>query len=75
MINLQWDSLRRIREAKEFSKVVKPDDTKVTVYLWNEGIDGIASEDESNTTLHGFCTMGWRFLSDDCVGTVMLYLF
>ena len=61
MIDAQRDSLRRIREANEFVKLVKYDDAQVPVYLWNERINGWLSKEESedarDKVLHGFRTM------------------
>ena len=41
VIDAQRGSLRRIKEAKEFSKVVKYDGAHIPVYLWNRRI-GVA---------------------------------
>ena len=58
VIDDQRDSLRRIREAKEFSKAVKSHDAYVPVSLWNRHIGGWLSREENeekrDRALRGF---------------------
>ena len=39
-IDVQLDSLRRVQQAKEFTKATKSDDAEIPVYLWNKGVEG-----------------------------------
>ncbi len=60
-VDSQLESLRKIKEAKEFSKAVKADDAKIPVYLWNDRIrsPGIL-KDRRDTALAGFRKLGQR---------------
>ncbi len=42
----QLESLRRIKDAKDFAKAVKADDAKIPVHLWNDRVKapGISKE-------------------------------
>jgi hypothetical protein len=45
-VDSQIESLRKIKEAKEFAKAVKADDAEIPLYLWNDRIrvQGITNE-------------------------------
>ena len=38
-IDAQLDSLRRVRQAKEFAKATKADNAEIIVYFWNKRVE------------------------------------
>jgi hypothetical protein len=71
VINAQLDSLRKIREAKEYAKATKSDDSAVNPAIWNRGVSkpGV-SDEERDRALEGFRKLGLRMfrsaLRRDC---------
>ena len=59
-VDSQLDSLRRIREAKEFAKAVKADDAKVPVHLWNNRLPCPSEDDQRDKALDTFRGWWWR---------------
>ncbi len=70
-VDLQLESLQKIKEAKEFAKAVKADNAEIPVYLWNDRIrsPGIIRE-ERDAALTRFRKLGhqvfMRGLVCDC---------
>ena len=69
VLDAHRDSLRRVREEKEFAKAVEADEVEVPLYLWNWLIRG-GGEEEQDQALTGFCKFGLRVfmrgLCHDC---------
>ncbi len=68
----QLESLRRIKEAKEYAKAVKADDADLPVHLWNERVKAPGmSREKQDVALIGFRKLGLRLflrgLVKDCI--------
>ena len=77
LVDSQIESLRKVREAKEFAKAVKADDAEVPTQLWNNRIKtkGVSQEKRDRTFMTFRKAGHWRFLRNlvrDCVSYMKL---
>ena len=61
VVGAQLDSLRRIREDKEFAKAAKADDAKVPEHLWNQRLAPLCPERNPTEEGGGRCIRGPTF--------------
>ena len=53
-IDAQLDSLRKVKQAQEFGKATKADNTDIPIYLWNKRVEGIDCKARYDRALMGF---------------------
>ena len=74
-IDAQLESLRKIKEAKEFAKAVKSDDTEIPVYLWNDRIRSPGmSKETRDAALAAFRKLGHHWFMRGLVWDCTAYM-
>ena len=68
------DSLRKVRQAKEFAKATKVDDAEIHVYLWDKRVEGVNCEVRRDKARIVFRKIGMRMFLKVLRGDSTAYL-